>query len=94
MILIRGLNKALDARRDIATLARPLVQGCVRDDATFARSDHLGDESVHQYRHLFSAFTAAGIAFPLVLFVQGQILRMAKNVRDEKNAEEFSNSLA
>src|SRR5947207_10368619 len=42
----------------------------------------------------FSALTAAGIAFPLVLFVQGQILRMAKNVRDERNASDFHDSFA
>jgi hypothetical protein len=42
----------------------------------------------------FDALTAALIAFPLVLYVQGQILRMAKNVRDEKDAEEFRTSFA
>jgi hypothetical protein len=43
---------------------------------------------------IFDALTAAGLAFPLVLFVQGQILRMAKNVRDEQDANEFRESFA
>jgi hypothetical protein len=43
---------------------------------------------------VFDGITAAGIAFPLMLYVQGQVLRMAKNVRDEKDADEFRASFA
>jgi hypothetical protein len=38
--------------------------------------------------------SAAGIAFFFVLALQGQILRVAKNVRDEKHATEVSDSFA
>jgi hypothetical protein len=41
---------------------------------------------------LFGALTAAGLAFTAALYVQGQVLRMAKNVRDERDADEFRNS--
>jgi HEPN domain-containing protein len=42
----------------------------------------------------FVAATAAGVAFTLALYVQGQVLRMAKNVRDERDADEFRDSFA
>lgn len=36
----------------------------------------------------FGAITAAGIAFTAILYVQGQLLRIAKNVRDEQHGRE------
>jgi hypothetical protein len=44
--------------------------------------------------NLFASFSAAGLAFGFLLFAQGQLLRMAKNVRDEDDANEFRNSFA
>lgn len=38
--------------------------------------------------------SAAGVVFLAVLFTQGQILRIAKNVRDESYADEFRESFA
>ncbi len=43
---------------------------------------------------IFDAISAAGVAFPIVLFAQGQLFRMAKNVRDERDADEFRESFA
>lgn len=42
---------------------------------------------------IIDGVSAAGIAFFLVLSLQGQFLRVSKNVRDESNAEDFRASL-
>ncbi len=47
-----------------------------------------------QGKTIFDSFSAGGVAFGFVLFAQGQLLRMAKNVRDEENANEFRESFA
>src|SRR4051794_4089064 len=44
--------------------------------------------------NLFASFSAAGLAFGFILFAQGQALRMAKNVRDEQNDDEWRESFA
>src|SRR5262249_38484406 len=47
-----------------------------------------------QRQSIIDGMSAAGIAFFFILALQGQILRIAKNVRDEQDTEEFRSSFA
>lgn len=45
------------------------------------------------FRTIYSAATAFSVAFFFILFGQGQVLRIARNVRDEQNAEQWAQTL-
>jgi hypothetical protein len=47
-----------------------------------------GALALHQRKTLFEAFSTGFAAFFFTFFLQGQVLRMNKNVRDELNADE------
>lgn len=45
-------------------------------------------------RDFFTLLSSAAAAFFFILFAQGQVLRIAKNVRDERDADDFRASFA
>ena len=49
--------------------------------------------TVMTQKGIIDGISAAGIAFFFILALQGQILRVAKNVRDESNAKMWTDSL-
>jgi hypothetical protein len=50
--------------------------------------------SILQGRRLFESISSASAAFFFLLFAQGQVLRIAKNVRDDTNANLWSESFS
>jgi hypothetical protein len=48
-----------------------------------------GGLALHQGKTLFESFSTGFAAFFFSFFLQGQVLRVNKNVRDEMNADQF-----
>jgi hypothetical protein len=48
----------------------------------------------HNGKSAFDSFSTFGATFFFVFFLQGQVLRISKNLRDETNANEFKDSFA